>query len=107
MWLITVLIVYMLTMLTTAHADRGRSTLKDDEQFRNGLVRDLKFLKEKLKLFNTKFKTILYKTEYCLNVSLNCTAKCYSKPLNLKTVVNTIQDERKTLNIDTALNVSR
>ena len=100
MWLTTVLIVNMLTMLTTAHADRGRPTLKDDESFQNGLVRDLKFLKEKLKLFNTKFKTILDKTEYCLNVSLNCTAKCYSKPLHLTTVVNTIQHERKTMNID-------
>ena len=29
-------------MLTSAHADRGRPTLKDDEHFRNGLVRDLK-----------------------------------------------------------------
>ena len=28
-------------MLTIAHADRGRPTLKDDERFRNGLVRDL------------------------------------------------------------------
>ena len=52
MWLITVLIVYMLAMLTTAHAVRGRPTLNDDEQFRNGLVRDLVFLrtlKSKLK----------------------------------------------------------
>ena len=41
-----------LTMLTTAHAVRGRPTLNDDEQFRNGLVRDLVFLrtlKSKLK----------------------------------------------------------
>ena len=96
MWLITLLIVYMLIMLTTAHADRGRPTLKDDEQFRNGLVCDLNL---KLKLF--KINLLVYKTEYyCLNVSLNCTAKCYSKPLNLTTVVNTIQHERKTLNID-------
>ena len=29
-------------MLTNTHADRGRPTLKDDERFRNGLVRDLK-----------------------------------------------------------------
>ena len=28
-------------MLTTAHADRGRPTLKDDERFRQVLVRDL------------------------------------------------------------------
>ena len=96
MWLTTVLILNTLTMLTTAHADRGRPTLKDDEHFRNGLVRDLK---EKLKLFNAKCKTILYK-KYCLNVSLNCTAKCYSKPVNLNFVVKTIQHERNTMNID-------
>ena len=28
-------------MLTTAHANRGRPTPKDDERFQNGLVRDL------------------------------------------------------------------
>ena len=31
MWLASALIIAMLTMLTTAHADRGRPTLKDDE----------------------------------------------------------------------------
>ena len=29
-------------MLTIAHANRGRPTLKDDQRLRNGLVRDLK-----------------------------------------------------------------
>ena len=29
-------------MLTIAHADRGRPTLKDDERFRNGLVCEYK-----------------------------------------------------------------
>ena len=32
----------VLTMLTIAHADRVRPTLKDDERFQNGLVRVLK-----------------------------------------------------------------
>ena len=96
MWLTTVLIVNTLTMLTTAYADCGRPTLKDDKRFRNGFIRDLK---EKLKLFNTNFKTIVYE-ECCLNMSLHCTAKCYSKPLNLNTVVNTIQHERTAMNID-------
>ena len=42
MWLASILIINMLTMLTIAHADRGRPTLKDDERlFRNGLVRDI------------------------------------------------------------------
>ena len=41
MWLTTVyrFIVYTLIILTTAHHDRGRPTLKDDERFRHGLVR--------------------------------------------------------------------
>ena len=41
MWSTTVLMVNTLTMLTIAHADRGKPTLKDDERFRNGLVSDL------------------------------------------------------------------
>ena len=35
MWLASALIITTLTLLTTAHADRGRPTLKDDERFRN------------------------------------------------------------------------
>ena len=35
MWLASALTITTLTMLTTAHADRGRPTLKDDERFRN------------------------------------------------------------------------
>ena len=37
MWLASALIIATLTMLTTAQADRGRPTLKYDEQFRNGM----------------------------------------------------------------------
>ena len=35
MWLASILIINTLTMLTIAHADRGRPTLKNDERFRN------------------------------------------------------------------------
>ena len=38
MWLASALIITTLTMLTTAHADRGRPTLKDDERFRNRMA---------------------------------------------------------------------
>ena len=43
MWLTTVyrFIIYTLIMLTTAHVDRGRPTLKDDERFRHGLIHNL------------------------------------------------------------------
>ena len=34
------------------------------------------------------------------NVSLNCIAKCYLKPVNLNIVVKTIQHEKNTMNID-------
>ena len=43
MSLASIVVLYTLTMLTIAHADRCRPTLKDDERFRNGLVRDLVF----------------------------------------------------------------
>ena len=39
MWLASILMIMMLTMLTNTHADRSRPTLKDDERFRNGLLR--------------------------------------------------------------------
>ena len=41
MWLASILIINTLTMLTIAHADRVRPTLKDGERFRNGLFHDL------------------------------------------------------------------
>ena len=48
----------MLTMLTTAHAVRGRPTLNDDEQFRNGLVRDLVFLRTLSKLAKSTLRML-------------------------------------------------
>ena len=70
-------------MLTTAHANRGRPTLKDDERFRNGLVRDLKInaninAKMNAKLTKLNLITMLYKN--CLNMSVNC-----SNPVNRST----------------------
>ena len=74
-------------MLTIAHADRGRPTLKDDERFRNGLVRDLNentktiymnaktiYMNSKRKKLNRNtsinLKTMLYENS-CL-MSLDC-----------------------------------
>ena len=77
----------MLTMLTTAYADRGRPTLNDYELFRNWLVRDLK---EKLKLnLNTIFennciKKILVKCviKLCCEMLLKICNPAYSFILN-------------------------
>ena len=67
MSLASIVVLYTLTMFTIAHADRGRPTLKDDERFRNGLVRDL----------NENAKTI-YMNAKCTKLNLN---------INLKTML--------------------
>ena len=92
MWLASILFLYTLTMLTIAHADRSRSTLKDDERFRNGLVCDLK---EKLKMnqiisiqsqtISIQSQTISHKNS-CINISMNSTMKCISNCLNTKNI---------------------
>ena len=83
-------------MLTIAHADRSRSTLKDDKRFRNGLVCDLK---EKLKMnqiISIQFQTISIQSQTishknsCINISMNSTMKCISNCLN----TNNIEDKR-------------
>ena len=66
MWLgktlIGILVINTLTMLTIAHADRGKLTLKDDERpFRYGLFRDLK-MNAKIILTNNQ----PYKLSYTL-----------------------------------------
>ena len=43
-------------MLTIAFADRGRPTLKDDERFGNGLVRDLKTIKPNMLYYTLNLK---------------------------------------------------
>ena len=87
MSLASIVVFYTLTMLTIAHADRGRPTLKDDERFRNGLVRDLNentktiymnaktiYMNSKRKKLNRNtsinLKTMLYENS-CL-MSLDC-----------------------------------
>ena len=66
MWLgktlIGILVINTLIMLTIAHADRGKPTLKDDERpFRYGLFRDLK-MNAKIILTNNQ----PYKLSYTL-----------------------------------------
>ena len=73
-------------MLTNTHADRGRPTLKYDERFRNGLVRDLDYrtlMCTRLNLCKNS-RTILCKNSR-LNVSLNRTEKRCSTPVNRST----------------------
>ena len=62
-------------MLTIAHADRSRPTLKDDERFRNGLVCDLtrdKYLAMKAKYLTMKAKLTMNILNTMLCVSMNC-----------------------------------
>ena len=61
MWLgktlIGILVINTLTMLTIAHADRGKPTLKDDERpFRYGLFRDLKMNAKMILTNNQPYK---------------------------------------------------
>ena len=56
MWLASILVINTLTMLTIAFADRGRPTLKDDERFGNGLVRDLKTIKPNMLYYTLNLK---------------------------------------------------
>ena len=67
MWLgktlIGILVINTLTMLTIAHADRGKPTLKDDERpFRYGLFRDLKM--------NAKMNAKSMPVSYSMNAKL-------------------------------------
>ena len=102
MWMASILILYTLTMLTIAHADRSRPTLKDDERFRNGLVCDLE-MKLKTLLCSTCSKTISRAISYTnspLNVSMNYVRKCDS-------IVNLIQDKRSTKNVLVIYNMQK
>ena len=61
MWLgktlIGILVINTLTMLTIAHGDRGKPTLKDDERpFRYGLFRDLKMNAKMILTNNQPYK---------------------------------------------------
>ena len=94
MWMASILILYTLTVLTIAHVDRSRPTIKDDERFRNGLVCDLE-MKLKTLLCSTCSKTISRTISYTnspLNVSMNYVRKCDS-------IVNLIEEKRCTKNV--------
>ena len=102
MWMASILILYTLTMLTIAHVDRSRPTIKDDERFRNGLVWDLE-MKLKTLLCSTCSKTISRTISYTnspLNVSMNYVRKCDS-------IVNLIQDKRSTKNVLVIYNMQK
>ena len=72
-------------MLTIAHADRGRLTLKDDERFRNGLVRDLDNRTLMCTRSNLCLHVLLNRSNLCLNVLLNCAEKYCSNAVNRRT----------------------
>ena len=84
-------------MLTIAHADRGRPTLKDNERFRKGLVRELDNRTLMCTRSNLNNRTLmctrsnlclhvlLNRSNLCLNVSLNCAGKCCSNAANGRT----------------------
>ena len=76
MSLASIVVLYTLTMLTIAHADRGRPTLKDDERFRNGLVRDLNEFTMNAKLFM-----------YANSIYMNAKRTKLNTNINLKTML--------------------
>ena len=76
MSLASIVVLYTLTMLTIAHADRGRPTLKDDEWFRNGLVRDLNEFTMNAKLFM-----------YAKSIYMNAKRTKLNTNINLKTML--------------------
>ena len=59
-------------MLTMAHADRGRPTLKDDERFWNGLIRDFDNRTLMCTRSNLCLHVLLNRANLCLSVLLNC-----------------------------------
>ena len=70
-------------MLTIAHADRGRPTLKDDERFRNGLVRDLNE-------FTMNAKLSMYAKSIYMNaksIYMNAKRTKLNTNINLKTTL--------------------
>ena len=85
-WLATVLILNTLIMVAIAHADRGTSTLKDDERFRNGLVRDLKMI-----IPNKCTRTVSKISR--INLTINCSEKSFSNSMELKQSTQTVLDE--------------
>ena len=69
MWLASILIINTLSMLTIAHADRGRPTLTDDERFRNGYFHDFKIrtlmCTRSILCKNSRLNVLIHRTEKC------------------------------------------
>ena len=88
-------------MLTIAYADHGRPTPKDDERFRNWLVRDLKTIKPKIILYYTLNLKISETLSYqnSVNVSMSHTRKCNSKHENQNKNVDEDNLQRTVLTI--------
>ena len=80
-WLASILIINTLTLLTIAHGDRERPTLKDDERFRNGLVRDL----DNRTLMCTRSNICLHVLLNRFNLLLGCTEKYSSNTVDRRT----------------------
>ena len=97
MLLASIFLLNTLTMLTIAHANRSRPTLKDDERFRNGLVCDL----DNRTLMCTRSNLCLYRvkltieTKLTMNINVMNTMLCVS--LNCSNDMN-----RSTKNVDEA-----
>ena len=77
MSLASVVVLYMLTMLTITHADRSRPTLKDDERFRNGLVCDLNEFTMNAKLFMNAKSIYMNAKRTKLNLNINLKTMLY------------------------------
>ena len=78
MLLASIFLLNTLTMLTIAHADRSRPTLKHDERFRNGLVCDL----DNRTLMCTR-SNLCYRTLMCTRSNL-----CYRTLMCTRSIVN-------------------
>ena len=85
MSLASIVVLYTLTILTIVHADRGRPicTLKDDERFRNGLVRDLNEFIMNAKLF--MYAKSIYMNAKC--IYMNAKRTKLNTNINLKTML--------------------
>ena len=105
MSLASILVLYTLTMLTTAHADRGRPTLKDDERFRNGLVRDLNEFTMNAKLFMNAKSIYTNAKRTKLNTNINLKIMLYESCLMSLDCSNAVNRTRSTKNVDEVIHL--
>ena len=92
-------------MLTTAHADRGRPTLKDDERFRNGLVRDLNEFTMNAKLFMNAKSIYMNAKRTKLNTNINLKIMLYESCLMSLDCSNAVNRTRSTKNVDEVIDL--